>query len=80
MSQSFFLILRQTPAGERAFEITGSEAEKMLKAGEAERLPDGVLREVKKATYARKDMSADDEADEVKAPAKKKTVSSKSKD
>jgi hypothetical protein len=64
------LILRKIPTGpgELAHVIHDDEATKLVKAGKAVRLPDGVLREVvapakakkakKAATYKTKDMSA----------------------
>lgn len=61
---SYTLILRSTTVGERAFEILQKDADKMVKDGKAERLPDGVYRELetpkKKRSYKRKDVKAED--------------------
>ena len=65
------LILRQHPTGpgELAYEIHDDEATKLVDAGKAVRLNDGVLREIeapakaapkKSAKYKTKDMSAKD--------------------
>ena len=65
------LILRKIPTGpgELAYMIEDDEATRLVDAGKAIRLPDGVLREVeapkkpaakKAATYKTKDMSAKD--------------------
>lgn len=65
------LILRKIPTGpgELAHMIEDDEATRLVEAGKAIRLPDGVLREVeapkkpakkKAATYKTKDMSAKD--------------------
>ena len=65
------LILRKIPTGpgELAYMIEDDEATRLVDAGKAVRLPDGVLREVegskkpatkKAATYKTKDMSAKD--------------------
>lgn len=54
------LILRKTDVGVFAYPISEENAAKALENGEAELLPDGVLREIEKSPleYATKDMAA----------------------